>query len=59
LKALEKRTCDRKLEDEINPLLPSELVIEPQAVREEIRGEDEEISQMQHAKDIEKVGDLL
>jgi hypothetical protein len=48
---------DRRLEDEINPPLSSALVIEPQAVREEIRGEDEEISQMQHVKDIEKEGD--
>jgi hypothetical protein len=48
---------DRKLEDEINPPLSSALVTEPQAVREEIRGEDEEISHMQHDKDIEKNGD--
>lgn len=48
---------DRKLEDEINPPLSSALVIEPQAVREEIRGEDEEIARMQHEKDIEKNAD--
>jgi hypothetical protein len=48
---------DRKLEDEINPPLSSALVIEPQAIREEIRGEDEEISHMQHEKDLEKNGE--
>lgn len=48
---------DRKLEDEINPPLSSAVVIEPQAVREEIRGEDEEIAHMQHEKDLEQNGD--
>jgi hypothetical protein len=47
----------KELEDEINPPLSSALVTEPQAVREEIRAEDEEISHMQLAHDLEKNGD--
>jgi hypothetical protein len=47
----------KELEDEINPPLSSALVTEPQAVREEIRAEDEEILHMQLAHDLEKNGD--
>ena len=47
----------KELEDEINPPLSSALVTEPQAVREEIRAEDEEISHMQMVHDLEKNGD--
>ena len=41
----------RSIEDEINPPLSSAVVTEPQAVKEEIRGEDEELAHM-------KQGDL-
>ena len=47
----------KELEDEINQPLSSALVTEPQAVREEIRAEDEEILHMQMAHDLEKNGD--
>jgi hypothetical protein len=47
----------RKIEDEINPPLSSALVTDPEAVREEIRGEDEEISHMQPQHDLEKIGE--
>lgn len=47
----------KELEDEINPPLSSALVTEPQAVREEIRGEDEEISRLHLGQDLEKNGD--
>jgi hypothetical protein len=36
----------QKVEDEINPPLSSTVVLEPAAIIEEIRGEDEEISQV-------------
>jgi|SRR5277367_3764896 len=45
------------LGDEINPPLSSALVTEPQAVREEIRGEDDEILHLQLAHDLEKNAD--
>ena len=48
---------ERKIEDEVNPPLSSTMVTEPAAVREEIRGEDEEISHMRTPGDLEKAGD--
>jgi hypothetical protein len=46
---------ERTIEDEINPPLSSALVTEPQAVREEIRGEDEELSHVSKpGHDLEK-----
>jgi|SRR5271169_3520140 len=47
----------KELEDEINPPLSSALVTEPQAVTEEIRHEDAEISHMHVGHDPEKNGD--
>lgn len=47
---------DRTLEDEINPPLSSTLVTDPEAVLEEVRGEDAEIAQMQRDGALEKMG---
>lgn len=49
--------AQRTIEDEINPPLSSAVVTEPQAVKEEVRGEDEELAHMRISKeDLEKGG---
>lgn len=48
---------ERTLEDELNPPLSSALVTDPEAIVEEIRGEDVEIAEIQ--RDLEKNGQTV